>query len=382
MSETVMLATAPPRTVSGVIPSLDGVRAIAVMLVFLSHNGLGAIVPGGLGVTIFFVLSGYLITTLMRIELARTGRISFRAFYLRRALRLMPTLLIVVVITSVLAALGGIDGGFSVAGLLSVLLYFGNYFVIAHDFHGLPAGLGVVWSLAIEEHYYLLFPPVAGLLLQRERARLASKLFAAFCVGVLAWRCWLFAHGGTAAYLTMATDTRVDAILVGCLMAIWRNPWLDPVAPLTAGREAAIAAFCLMLLAGTLLYRNEAFRLTLRYSLQNLAIAPLLYLSVARAGHRPFLWLNSRPLVYIGSVSYTIYLVHQVVLLGLERQMPWLGPLPLGLTGAAATLLVAEPLRLWVDKPLAALRRRLHWDRPAPAPAGARQPELVPLGNP
>jgi peptidoglycan/LPS O-acetylase OafA/YrhL len=373
------LATAHLRVPSAAIPSLDGVRAVAVALVFLSHNGLGAVVPGGLGVTMFFVLSGYLITTLMRSELGRTGRLSFRAFYLRRLLRLMPPLLIVAAIAGVLAGVGVIDGGFSVGGLLSALLYFGNYFVITQDFHGLPAGLGVVWSLAIEEHYYLLFPPVAALLLHRDRAWLATRLFAALCAGVLAWRCWLFAHGASVAYLTMATDTRVDAILIGCAMAAWKNPWLDPVAAADPARDAGIVALCVALLAGTLLYRNDAFRLTLRYTLQSLAIAPLLYLAVARAEHRPFRWLNSRVLAYIGSVSYTIYLVHQVVLLGLAKQAPAFGPVALGLVGAIVTLLVAMPVRRWVELPFAALRRRLHGDG---AERRSLRPTLSPLANP
>jgi peptidoglycan/LPS O-acetylase OafA/YrhL len=75
---------------SGNIPSLDGIRAIAVCVVFFAHSGLEHLIPGGLGVTIFFVLSGYLISTLMRMEHAASGALDFRAFYLRRLLRLMP----------------------------------------------------------------------------------------------------------------------------------------------------------------------------------------------------------------------------------------------------------------------------------------------------
>src|SRR5712672_2112681 len=153
----------PQMTSSGAIPSLDGVRAVAVGLVFFAHSGLEKIVPGGLGVTIFFVLSGYLISTLMRIEYAAERKIDYRGFYLRRFLRLMPPLAVVVLLTSVFAAFALIDE-FTPNGLFSVLFYYSNYFVIAHDFHGLPAGASVVWSLAVEEHYYLLYPPLAALL--------------------------------------------------------------------------------------------------------------------------------------------------------------------------------------------------------------------------
>src|SRR5882724_6330395 len=125
---------------SSAIPSLDGIRAIAVSLVFAAHSGLDKFVPGGLGVTIFFVLSGFLITTLMRMEHAVSGTVSFKAFYLRRVLRLMPPLVIVIALASVLTRLRIADGDFTPSGLASVLFYFGNYFVIAHDFNGVPAG--------------------------------------------------------------------------------------------------------------------------------------------------------------------------------------------------------------------------------------------------
>jgi peptidoglycan/LPS O-acetylase OafA/YrhL len=346
---------------TGAIPSLDGVRAIAVTLVFFAHNGLENLVPGGLGVTIFFVLSGYLITTLMRIEHARSGSIDYRAFYLRRLLRLMPPLLLVVVAAGLLAAASAIDGGFTPAGLLAALFYFGNYYLIANDFHGMPAGIGVVWSLAIEEHYYLLFPPLAVLLLRTARVRLSVIVLTTLCAVVLGWRYWLVYHGASEARLTMATDTRVDAILIGCLMALACNPWLDrgSAAPNTR-RDLALAGGCLAVLIGTLAYRNEVFRLTARYTLQSLAIAPLIFLAVARAERFPFRWLNARPLVYLGTISYTIYLSHHVIVLALAKHWPGLSWGVSTLVGLAVTLLLAEPMRRWIEVPCAQLRKRLH----------------------
>jgi peptidoglycan/LPS O-acetylase OafA/YrhL len=345
---------------SGTIPSLDGIRALAVGLVFFAHSGLERLVPGGLGVTIFFVLSGYLISTLMRVEQARAGRISFRGFYLRRLLRLMPPLAIVVVLAGTLAALGVIDGGFSAGGALAALFYGGNYHMIANDFHGMPAGLGVVWSLAIEEHYYLFYPPVAVLLVHLGSVRRRVALLAALCAAVLAWRCWLLTHGASVDYLTMATDTRVDAILVGCLLAFARNPWLDPLPPRRARDDAALAFGAFALLAATLLWRDEVFRFTARFTLQSVAIAALLWLAVARADRQPFRWLALRPMVYLGSISYTVYLSHHLILLGLARHWPQWSWLQLTLAGAALTLAVAEPMRRWVEQPCALWRRRLH----------------------
>lgn len=340
------------------IASLNGIRAVAVALVFFAHSGLEQIVPGGLGVTIFFVLSGYLITTLMRREYAASGAIALRAFYLRRVLRLMPPLFIVVAAAALLSWLAVIDGGFSPRGLLSVLFYFGNYHVIAADFNGIAQGIGVVWSLAVEEHYYLLFPPLAMWLLRIGRPAISAVVLAALCVAILGWRCWLTAHGATENYIAMATDTRADAILVGCLMAFWRNPVLDPATP-DARRDGLVAASSIAVLIATLAYRDDFFRLTARYTLQSLAIAPLIYLAVTRAAQVPFRWLNSAPMVYLGTISYTIYLSHQVILYFVLRHWSLSWPVTLALT-ALLTLIVAELMRRFIEQPCARLRRQLH----------------------
>ncbi len=374
MSSGSHSATAP----KGPIPSLDGIRALAVSMVVLAHFGLDSVIPGGLGVTIFFVLSGYLISTLMRVEHVATGAIDYRGFYLRRLLRLMPPLVIVVVAAGAASALGIIGGAFEPAGALAALFYYGNYYLIANDFHGMPAGLAVLWSLSVEEHYYFFYPPLAALLLRTGRVGLSVKTLSVLCGVVLGWRCWLALHGGTAAYIGMATDTRVDAILVGCLMALWRNPWLDRADLSNTRRDWGLALICIAILVGTLAYRGEFFRLTFRYTLQSLAIAPLIYLAVVRARQVPFRWLNSKVLVYIGTLSYTIYLTHHMIVLGVARNWPQLGWEGRSIAAALLTLIVAEAMRRWVEQPCALLRRRLHR---APVVPG-KSPVLVATGSP
>lgn len=367
-------ATQPRPVPHGAIPSLDGIRAIAVALVFLAHDDLENVIPGGLGVTVFFVLSGYLISTLMRTEYAAKGSLDYRAFYLRRFLRLMPPLVCVVALVGVLAAFGVVDGEFSVGGVLAVLFYYGNYFVIANDFDGLPAGVGVVWSLAVEEHYYLLYPPLAAVLLRYGRAGVSAAVLLALCALVLGWRWWLASNGTAEAHFTMATDTRVDAILFGCLMALWRNPWLDPKPAASPRRDALVVGVCIAVLLFTLAYRDEFFRLTVRYSLQSAAVAPLIYLAVARAQRWPFRWLNLKPLVYLGTISYTVYLSHHVILLLVAKHWPELDWLAATCVAIVMTLAVAEPIRRWVEQPCARLRKRLHVRR-----AAARAGSLAPL---
>jgi peptidoglycan/LPS O-acetylase OafA/YrhL len=341
------------------IPGLDGIRAIALLLVFFSHSGLENYVPGGLGVTLFFVLSGYLITTLLRSEQLRDGRINLRHFYLRRLLRLSPPLLLVIAVSGVLAAIGFIDGQFTTGGLLASVFYVGNYFLIQQDFHGMPDGLSVIWSLAIEEHFYLFFPPLAVLLLRLGKPRWSMGLLLGCCALVLGWRCWLALLGASDDYLMMATDTRIDAILIGCAMALGCNPWLDPVPTLSRRQVLAIGVLSLGVLAGTLLFRDVYFRGTFRYSLQALAIAPLIYLAVARHKSPLFGWLGSRALAYLGTISYTAYLAHHLILVAVVKHWPEAGWAVTTATAAILTLAVAELVRRAIERPLLALRQRL-----------------------
>jgi peptidoglycan/LPS O-acetylase OafA/YrhL len=124
-------------------------------------------------------------------------------------------------------------------------------------------------------------------------------------------------------------------------------------------------AACVAVLLFTLVYRDELFRLTVRYTLQSAAVAPLIYLAVARAQRWPFRWLNAKPLVYLGTISYTVYLSHHVILLLVAKHWPQLGWLAATLLAIALTLAVAEPMRRWVEEPCARLRKQLHRRRAA-----------------
>ena len=168
-------------------------RAISILIVLLSHAGYGTVVPGGLGVTIFFFLSGYLITTLLMEESKRSGRIDIGKFYFRRAFRLFPPLVVTLVIAYSLVSLGLLDGGISWAGVLAQLLYFANYYGLFYDpGRTTAAGTGILWSLAVEEHFYMIYPAVmVGLLaLGLSRQRIVVVL-AMTCLAVLAWRMYL-----------------------------------------------------------------------------------------------------------------------------------------------------------------------------------------------
>lgn len=215
-----------PRSASGRegdgfhIPSLDGIRAVSFLFVFLAH-GVTERIPGGFGVTVFFFLSGYLITTLLRMEYAKRGSISLRNFYLRRVLRIFPPLYIALFGGVLLTLVGVLPGALQLEPVVAQALHLTNYYITSHTtglvVPGMPTGSNVMWSLAVEEHFYVLFPCLY-IVLHRvtRRAGLQAMVLLAGCLAVLAWRCWLVYGCHVSANRTyMATDTRIDSIMCG-----------------------------------------------------------------------------------------------------------------------------------------------------------------------
>jgi peptidoglycan/LPS O-acetylase OafA/YrhL len=144
----------PAKTFS--IPSLDGIRALSFLIVFVAHDNFKP-VPGLFGVAVFFFLSGYLITTLMRIEIENTGTISIEGFYLRRAFRILPPFYIVLLLIILVVKAGVLPGYYDSADLTASVLYVTNFWnIYAHPIQ-MP-GFNIFWSLAVEEHFYLVFP--------------------------------------------------------------------------------------------------------------------------------------------------------------------------------------------------------------------------------
>ena len=344
------------------IPSLDGIRAISFLIVFIAHAGLEAVVPGGFGVTVFFFLSGYLITTLLRVEYQQHGHINLKHFWLRRALRILPPFYVVLLGATLLTLCVDFGVGVSGSALAGQLLHVTNYWIILHGYAGQPLGTGVYWSLAVEEHFYLLFP---WLYIGMQKLRLSGRgqalLLWGLCLLILLWRCVLVLklHVGTDRTY-MASDTRVDSILFGCALAVWHNPVLDP-APARHERiwKWLLLPLALALLGGCLVYRGDAFRETLRYSLQGLALTVIFICAIRYEGWAAFRWLNHRVLVFVGTLSYALYLVHYTVIFAAAKAMPRAGAVAQGLVAFGASLLLAWLSYVYLEKPCARLRRKL-----------------------
>jgi peptidoglycan/LPS O-acetylase OafA/YrhL len=330
---------------SDFIPSLDGIRAVSVLIVVLGHSGLQALVPGGLGVTIFFFLSGYLISSLMLTEHERTGQINVPHFYARRVFRLMPPLLVSLAVAYGLTYAGVLGGGITGQGLAAQLLYFANYYGLFFDpGNTVPDGTGILWSLAVEEHFYIFYPLLMTLLLGRAlRPRTVGVLLGILCVAVLAWRIHLVHSAGFISDRTYyASDTRIDSIAYGCLLALVMNPvrQRSRVGSMSRTQWALLAAAGGALLFA-LLDRDPVFRETARYSIQGLALMPVFYLSVRFADAPLFRPLNTSWMKTLGTYSYAIYLIHYVVIMTIDKNFPAIAAKPYILFPTALLISIA-----------------------------------------
>ena len=209
------IASARPRRAEH-LPALDGLRAVAVFVVISYHAGVMQGVPGDLGVTLFFVLSGFLITWLLAKEFAATGSISIRSFYARRVLRIFPAYYVFILFS---LAVDTALGHRWPRGLIAVgFTYLVNYY---NAFLGHPTtSIAHAWSLAVEEQFYLLWPLACLALLRRSR-HTAARGVAIVIVVTLLWRStlYLFLHAPVS-YLYNAFDTRCDSLAIGCFLAL------------------------------------------------------------------------------------------------------------------------------------------------------------------
>jgi peptidoglycan/LPS O-acetylase OafA/YrhL len=306
----------------GRIPSLDGVRAIAILLVLYSHAaipGHSAIILaaikgrcGFLGVQLFFVLSGFLITALMLRERERTGHVSRKGFYLRRALRILPAYAVYLAVVAVLPPMA--DTSLTPSDWFSALTYTVN-------FHSLPIPVAIshVWSLSVEEHFYLLWPLVlaAGSL---AAARWAALGCMVFCLG---FRCIGFlVRPDAGPWLDLWTVSRMDDIAVGCLLALATSSpqWRQRLDGLTARLPVLALAIAMLALSQILGTRSgggrilspTAFALACGMSntINALSIAVLLWAAMTRPFGLHGWLLNCRFMAGIGAISYSLYLWH------------------------------------------------------------------------
>lgn len=336
----------------GHVPQLDGVRAIAVLIVVVAHAGLEGLVPGGFGVTIFFFLSGYLITSLLRIEFENRGSIDLRGFYERRVLRIFPPLYITLVITCIAIAAGLFAERVQRDAIIFDFLFLTNYAHVFGTENGVPIPL---WSLAVEEHFYLLFPLFFIIWLARRPGRDAALICLGLCGLVLGarfltwivepeelWRNYYWTH------------TRIDSILFGSCLALWQNPRIDRAAWKPAHWHFGLALLAVGL---TFVIRDPVFRETIRYTIQGCAL--FVIFSYVLSDRWPLMTtlLSSAPMRWIGLLSYTLYLCHYPIYLALEELLG-VSHFVSGVLGLPVSLLYSFVMYKLVERPIAQWRKR------------------------
>jgi peptidoglycan/LPS O-acetylase OafA/YrhL len=354
--------TAPASTLPSYdyIPGLDGLRAFAVGIVLIAHCGFSKIIPGGFGVTLFFFISGMLITRLLLAEVAQTGTLSIYRFYMRRLLRLYPALLVAIIVGTVVYTLAG--GTFSWPKILSALFYYINFYGITFGFGQGREGFdpfSVLWSLAIEQQFYLFFPLLVLPFLRHIQSLLL--LVCAILIAVLLWRIQLLHHGASADLIYMRTDTRIDSILYGALLTLilTRNTsgtWLR------ISSSPVVLSIALLVLLTTFVIRDPSFRETIRFSLQGIALMPIMTVLSFTNRQKWFTdILELAILRRIGMWSYSLYLFHPIAIVIAE--MIWgsgsLGVQQIGGLAFVGFLITAIPLSFafaaasyyWVEKP-------------------------------
>jgi len=339
------------------IASLDGIRAISILIVFFSHAGLSNLLPGGFGVTVFFFLSGFLISTLLFREWDRWGTISLKAFYLRRLLRLTPPLLLTLAAGVAMVALGWLENPVHWPTIASQIFFYFNIYFLLGLADPIP-GTGVFWSLSIEEHFYFIWPI---LLIFLNRKKLSSNYVIAILVLILAWRSFrFFILGATEDEIYYGTDTRLDSLLFGCLLAMWI--WQDTATRLFPQGKTGyvVISAALIGLITSFLIRSPEFRATFRYSLQGLCLLPLFYYAVSRPDWVIFKPLEWRIFRIIGLYSYTIYLVHFILIkafvnIGLASHGTW----SLAALAGIGSVMFAAAVYQFAERPLHPWRKSM-----------------------
>jgi peptidoglycan/LPS O-acetylase OafA/YrhL len=338
------------------IPSLDGLRAVSVLMVIAAHiNGaLARLIPfvpfwlylvwGALGVQTFFVISGFLITHLLLKELQASGTISLKHFYFRRSLRIFPAFYVYLAVAGLVTLAGW------AAGNLRAFLIAGTY--TWNYLGGGSALLEHTWSLSLEEQFYLLWPAALVLLGTRKSSKLAVWVIL---LSPLSRIVTYYLAPNHRALLNAMLHTGLDSIMFGALLAIlWRNPRFNQIVqPFIRGWTASLAAAFVLVLAPVFL--GARFRglyiFVFGFTLNAICLSLILLYVVRSPDSAVGRVLNTPVLRHLGVISYSLYLWQQMFTSNnVLRFFPW---------NLLAILACAE-LSYWlVERPALRLRERL-----------------------
>ncbi|MFO0773269.1 MAG: acyltransferase [Nitrospiraceae bacterium] len=306
------------------VPLLDGLRAVAILSVLLYHFGFES-VPADLGVSLFFVLSGFLVTRGLLSGFERSGAIDVAAFHRRRALRIFPAYYAFLGLLFIEEFLRGYtwDPWLLAAGLTHTVNYYNA--VNGHP----PTGIAHLWAVSVLEQAYVVWPYVLRWVLPSGERAVVKVLLWVVC-GILGWRVlaatvFQMPH----AYLYNALETRLDSLAIGALIAMaimLRSGMSDLAVPLL--RVPPVVTMCLLFVSR--FGGSESYHYMFGFTVESLLLAALALQLVSRYAHVTVSWLDSRPAVFLGQISYSVYLWHLLCFgivnrLGLSESLMRLG---------------------------------------------------------
>jgi peptidoglycan/LPS O-acetylase OafA/YrhL len=326
---------------------------VAVFLVIFYHFGMP--IPGGQGVIIFFVLSGFLITWLLLKEDEKYGRVSLTGFYWRRALRILPAFYFYWISVVALLLIAGKNLNWPHA--ISSLFFYANYY---HAVQGDPNNaFSHTWSLAIEEQFYLLWP-MLFLMFRRNLKRLTIVL--ASVIGLV----WIhrfilyFVMHTEQAYFYSAFDTRMDGLFAGCLVAVLlkRGSMMGFWRVLCSNAAMPLMIFALLLTSVVMGEMISGYRDLIGLGLHPILMAVMLVQMLSMPAVPWFRWLDSRLMIFLGQISYSLFLYQQLVIHPVSQRMAgW--PSGIQLIGAIlVTVFIAVFSYYLVEKPFLNLKAR------------------------
>ena len=340
--------------------ALDGVRAISIAMVLAVHAELPHLQGSLVGVDVFFVISGFLITWLLIGEHDKRDRVSLRNFYIRRALRLFPALVVGIVVALLVIAVGRAagQGSATLAGLPFVIFYLGDFARAFGPSNELGL-LGVTWSLAIEEQFYLVWPFLFLLAARRRLNRGAvAGVLAGLAVADMAYRLAMIHAGEPLSRVSYGIDTRCDGLLLGCALAFWLAWRGERPLARAAGRALhAVTVVGLAALVVVVIRGGGLTPSTFEYGIPVAVVtAAAVILTIVARPLRPLsVVLSLRPLVWLGKRSYGLYLVHYPIFVAVHADG---GPYARVAAGVILSLLVAEVSFRLVESPALRLKRR------------------------
>jgi peptidoglycan/LPS O-acetylase OafA/YrhL len=337
--------------------SLDGVRAIAVLLVMVGH--LGLVYAGGLGVDIFFVLSGYLITAILVSEFSATGQISLKKFYARRALRILPAVILLLLVLNIFVTISQPSDQAATLRWDSL----GALFYIANWLRAFGRDLGILghlWSLSIEEQFYLLWPITLGFLLSRKLSTNQIILVVALAVILVNLDRFYLYHGiQSFNRIYNGLDTRADALLIGCALGLSGYDLFSSRIVGLLGLIGAAFVACVLFRGYPVPADFQVpFGLTIGGTLFALGVV---FALAAILSNRESIFgkvLRLPPLVWTGRLSYGLYLWHYPVFTFVGAWFPEMPTLQLMALKVFATFLCATISYYSLERPCLTLKTK------------------------